>query len=269
MRTWRRRRLPAALVVLLLAASCAPHVVRPPDLLREPRAARYLTGLIEREQRGVAVEAQVVVWAELGADRELPGAQARLVLGGPDAFRLRVSSLFGTALDVSGRGDSLTAYVPARRAGMTIDAAGESLGVRAPGGLVFRALGATWRPGEAAWRESVWNDTLLHVRWLEMEDSLAMTIGSNGLPVTASLRRPDGKGVEIHYRNWDRSSGIAWPSLVELEDRAQTVRVTCKVQSLKFAAAPDRGRLTARLPEGTTRVTLSEVRAALRRLGEF
>jgi hypothetical protein len=260
--------LPAALAILLVG-SCAPHVVRAPDLVREPREARYLTGLIEREQRGVAVEAQVLVWAELGDDRELPGAQARLVLSGPDAFRLRVGSLFGTALDLSGRGDSLTAYVPARRAGMTIDAAGESLGVREPAGLVFRALGATWRPDQEAWRRSAWEDTLLGVRWLEMEDSVSIRVGANGLPQSATLQRPDGRGVTVRYRGWDRSAGVAWPSLIELEDLANTVHVTCKVQSLKFEPAPNRERLTARLPEGATRVTLAEVRRALQRLAEF
>ena len=55
---------------------------------------------------------------EAGRRPRCPAPQARLLLAAPDAFRLRVDSLFGTALDLAARGDSLTAYVPPRRAGM-------------------------------------------------------------------------------------------------------------------------------------------------------
>src|SRR6185503_7926488 len=71
--------------------SCAPHLVSPPELSLETREARYTLALAARERAATAVEADVVAWAVLSGDRDLPGAQAKLLLATPDAFRLRVS----------------------------------------------------------------------------------------------------------------------------------------------------------------------------------
>jgi hypothetical protein len=258
----------ACVAAALILASCVPHVVRPPELDRDSRAARYREALAAREGRGVAVEAQVSLWAETER-ADLPGAQARLALAAPDAFRLRVQSLFGTALDLGGRGDSLTAYLPPKRVGLALDASADSLGVSAPGALVFRALSAAWRPPAPAWAESRWEDSLLAVRWVELGDSLEMSVGAQGLPVSLTVHRADGFVGRARYRAWDRTSGVAWPSWMELEDGRASLRLTCKVRSLQFPAHPDRDRLAVRLPAEASRLTLAQLRRAIERWGSF
>jgi hypothetical protein len=250
----------------LVVVGCAPHLVRVVELAPALRAERYRTALAAREARGVAVDAAVLLWAELPSASRLPGAEGRLLLAAPDAFRLRVGSLFGTALDLGAQGDSFSAYVPSRRKGLTLDARRDSLGIVKPGGLAFRALSAAWRPPESAWPSATWRDTLLWVSWLEEADTLALSVGSDGLPVSASLIRPDGGGVDVTYRAWDRSSGTAWPARVDFEER-NGFRLTCKVSRVRFAAQADRSRLMVPIPPGAERLTLAGLRRALERLG--
>lgn len=259
----------AAVAALGLAlASCAPHLVHPPSLDRDDRRARYVSREAERIARATAVEAQAVLWVEL--DRgNLPGAQARLVLASPDAFRVRVQSMFGTFIDLGGRGDSLTAYLPPRRVGMEVDATLDSLGVREPGALFFRALSGTWRPPAAAWQDAAWRDSLLALRWLEDADTLEMAVGSGGLPAWVSLSRPDGFVGRAVYRGWDQGSGVAWPNWMELEDPRGSFRVTCKLQNLQFPERSNPARLLVALPGDAERITMSQLKRAIERAGIF
>jgi hypothetical protein len=257
----------AVLLLALAVAGCAPHLVRVTELAPALREERYRLALAEREARGAAVEAQLVLWAEVPAASRLPGAEGRLLLAAPDAFRLRVGSLFGTALDLGARGDSLSAYVPSRRKGLTLDARRDSLGILRPGGLAFRALSAAWRPPDSAWPAAAWRDTLLRIWWLEDADTLAVEVGSNGLPASATLTRPAGGGVQVTYRAWDRSAGPAWPALLDFEDRKGGFRLTCKVARVRFPARPDSLRLVVPIPAGAERLTLAGLRRALERLG--
>jgi hypothetical protein len=266
----KRRRLECAAIASLglALASCAPHLIRPPSLDRDDRRSRYFEREADRIARATAVEAQAVLWVEL--DRgNLPGAQARLVLASPDAFRVRVQSMFGTFIDLGGRGDSLTAYLPPRRVGMAIDATADSLGVREPGALFFRALSATWRPPAEAWAGATWRDSLLALRWLDQGDTLEIAVGSDGLPAWASLARPDGFIGRVRYRGYDQGSGLAWPNWIELEDSRGGFRVTCKLQNLQFRGHSDPARLLVALPGDAERLTIPELKRAIRRSGVF
>jgi hypothetical protein len=254
-------------LALLGIAGCAPHLVRVAELAPALRAERYRTALAEREARGAAVDAELLLWAELPSASRLPGAEARLLLAAPDAFRLRVGSLFGTALDLGARGDSLSAYIPSRRQGVVLDARRDSLGILHPGGLAYRALSAAWRPPESAWATASWRDTLLRVWWLEQEDTLAIAVGSDGLPAWATLSRPGGGGVQVRYRAWDRSHGPSWPARFDFEDRGGGFRLTCKVARVRFPSRPDSLRLAVQIPAGAQRLTLASLRRALERLG--
>ena len=255
--------------VLLAVAGCAPHLIRVAEIAPALRAERYRLALVGREARGAAVDAQLLLWAEVSAASRLPGAEGRLLLAGPDAFRLRVGSLFGTALDLGARGDSLTAYVPARRKGLVLDASRDSLGILRPGGLAFRALSAAWRPPDGAWQAAVWRDTLWLVSWLEDGDTLAVAVGSDGLPAWASLSRPGGAGVRIAYHAWDRSTGTAWPARFDFVDQRGGFRLACKVARVRFPDRPDGLRLVVPIPAGTERLTLAGLRRALERLGSL
>jgi hypothetical protein len=77
----------------------------------------------------------------------------------------------------------------------------------------------------------------------------------------------DGPLLRVRYRGWDRASGGAWPSHVELVDPEHGLRVTCRATQIRFASRPDEERLVVRWPPGTTAVTLGELRAVLGRLG--
>jgi len=261
------RAVARAAPILLLLAGCAPD--RRPVAPLDPatREQRYRVGLAGRTARAVAVDAEVLLWAEAPAGSRLPGAEARLLLAAPDAFRLRVGSLFGTALDLAGRGDSLTAYVPSRRRGLALDAHRDSLGVGRPGGLAFRALTATWRPPEPAWGDARWADSLLRVSWVEEGDTLALAVGSHGLPSWASLRRPDGPGVRIDYEGWERGSGVAWPVRLTIHELDGAFRLSCKVSRVRFPGRPEDLRLSVAIPPDAVRLTLAELRRALERLG--
>lgn len=256
-----------ALAVLVAATGCAPRLVRLPELTAALNAERYRVALAQREARGAAVDAELLLWAEVPSASRIPGAEGRLLLAGPDAFRLRIGSLFGTALDLGARGESLSAYVPSRRKGLALDAGRDSLGILRPGGLAFRALSAAWRPPESAWPHASWRDTLLRVWWLEDGDTLAIGVGSDGLPAWATLTRPGGEGVQVKYRAWDRSTGVAWPSRFDFEDHGAGFRLTIKVARVRFPARPDSLRLAVPIPAGAERLTIAGLRRALERLG--
>ncbi len=256
-----------ALPAFAILAGCAPLRVPVAGIEPTMRAERYGVALARREAKGVAVDAQLLLWAEAPAGSRLPGAEGRLLLASPDAFRLRVASLFGTALDLGARGDSLSAYVPSRRRALMLDAIRDSLGLRQPGRLVFRALTATWRPPDEAWRQPAWEDSLMRLEWLEDGDTLAIAVGSAGLPAWASFARPDGAGLRVDYQGWDLSSGVAWPARFTIEDREGAFRLAGKVSRVRFPARADSLRLAVAIPSGAVRLTLAELRRVLERLG--
>ena len=264
----RHREGALALATLALAgAGCASHLPRPAELDLATREVRYQAGLREREARGSAVDLQLLLWAEAPVGSRFPGAEARLLVAAPDAFRLRVASLVGTALDLGGRAESLSAYIPSRRRGLSLDAIRDSLGVERPAALVVRAASATWHPPERAWEEASWRDSLLELKWMEGDDSLTLAVGGHGLPVRASLTRPLATTVRVDYRGWDRGQGLAWPSRFEVTDLGGGFRLACKVTRVRFLTRPDSLRLAVRMPAGTVQLTLAELRRALERMG--
>ena len=177
--------------------------------------------------------------------------------------------MFGTALDVSARGDSLTAYLPSRRLGMAIDSARDSLGLRQVGRLGYRAWSADWDPPDSAWSAAVWEDTLLVVRWAEEDDSLRLAVGSGGQPVWAVLARDGGPGVRTSYPEWAAWEGVRWPSLIEFEGASGDLEVTCRVRRVHFRDHPDGPALAVRLPTRAERLTPSALKRALERLPRF
>jgi hypothetical protein len=269
LRAARRRALTrsVAALVLIAAAGCAPHRVVPGALEPTLRSARYRVALERREARGNAVDAQLLMWAEAPAGTRLPGVEGRLQLAGPDAFRLRVASLFGTAIDLGAHGESLSAFIPSQRRGVRLDASRDSLGIARPGGLAFRALTATWRPPDQAWRSPAWDDSLMRLWWLEGGDTLAIAVGSGGLPARATFRRPGGTDLLIEYLAWDLSSGVAWPARFTVVDRDGAFRLACRLSRVRFPVVSDSLRLTVPIPAGAVQLTVADLRRVLERLG--
>jgi hypothetical protein len=257
----------ASALATFVLASCAPRPVLQPRLDLGERETRYLRALGERRERAAFVSASVVMWAERG-ERRLPGAQADLYMAAPERLRLRVASSFGTAFDFGLAGDSLIAYVPAWRKAVRIGAAAESLGFRDPGERVVRALAATWDPPAIAWSRATWEDSLLRLAWREGRDSVALAVGAAGLPVRVDLWREDF-AVRALYQAWERGSGTAWPSHVELIDDERDLRLVARASQIRFRPAPDPYRLAVRVPDDAETLTLEELRALLDRLGVF
>src|SRR5262249_9225831 len=153
------------LLTFLAIESCAPHRLAPPRIELDERRARFLGALAARESRGASAELDVSAWVRASDWRDLPGVRARLLVSAPDAFRIRVESTFGTALDLSARGDTLVAYVPHDRLGMELDSAADSLGIADPGILGFRLWTARWHPPDEAWNRAEIADSVLVMRW--------------------------------------------------------------------------------------------------------
>ena len=266
MRGGRAARTGAAAALLALLASCAPRLAAPPILDLRDLRGRYETRLDERLERGRGMNASLVVWAE-GRGERLPGAQADLTMAGPDRVRLRVSSMLGTAIDLGVRGDSLLAWVPAWKTGLRLGAARESLGVREPGGLAYRAMSGNWVPPQKAWTGMVRADSLAELRWTEEEDSLRLTFGAEGLPRQVIVSRGEDMAVEVNYRAWDRSGNSAWPSQIEMLYPRHDVRVLLKASQLRFGQFADTSRLAVRIPANADVLTLARLRRVLDRLG--
>lgn len=220
----------------------------------------------DREARLAAVEQQIVIRSRVGEQQRLPAVEAALEMAAPDAFRLRVGSLLGTALDVAGRGDSVTARIPSRRAWIVLPSLGDSIGFHNPGELIVRVWSAGWRPPSTAWQSAVWNDSLLRLTWLENGDSVAVSVGSGGLPVWAEVSRPGGGRVRANYREWSAPDRVWWPSRVELADSAGSFHIDSRIERARFPAVSNPTRFSLTPPADAERLGLADLRRALERL---
>jgi len=261
-----RRHVPLLALAGLLFAGCAPPPRSTPDLSAGRREERFRTALGARESRAAAVEQQIVIRSRLAERQRLPAVEAALELSAPDAFRLRVGSLLGTALDVAGRGDTVTARIPSRRAWVVLPSLGDSIGVHNPGELMVRVWSAAWRPPEAAWSRAQWSDSLLQLAWIENGDSLALSVDSRGLPVWAEVSRPGGARVRASYREWSGADGAWWPARIELADAAGSFHFDSRIERARFPAVVNPIRFTLTPPPDADRLGLAELRRALARL---
>ncbi len=271
-----RRRIPgrmAAAVALALVAGCAPRPTAIVPVTQGARAERYLSQLSRREQRAAMVEGVATIWlrgfalCDTCPPQRLPALQAGFVLAWPDAFRLRVSSMFSTALDLRLAGDSIVAYAPAQRWGVALDAVGDSLGLEAPGRLATRLLSAGWRPPPAVWVDGTREGGLLVLRWSEAADSVALAVDESGTPVWVRLWRDARRGVVVDYERWEAVDGVAWPALLDLRTLGATFDLTCRFDRVAFPTRPDRSRLAVNIPGDADRLGLDRLRGWLERVG--
>ena len=265
MRSGSAARAAAALLLSAAFVSCAPHVVAPPRLEPASIAGRYRLARDARAALAAVVDAEASAWLSGDSLGDLPGVHARLALGAPDALRVRIESLFGVALDFAAWGDSLACYLPPRRVGVRFDAATAMAGVRAPGPLGVRVLAATWQPPEAAWARARFEDSILVVRWEENDDSLALGVGSDGLPDWISLHDPQGAAADARYIQWQGLERTSWPAHMEFEDRAAGMKLALRITRVERNRSPAPDRLVVRIPPGAARLEWQEIRQALLR----
>ncbi len=260
------RSLAAASAAALALASCAP-VSRPPaELDPSSVAVRHERQRGAREARLAAARMEATAWISAGEFGRLPAVQLDVALAGPDQMRARMGSLFGTALDLLVRGDSLAAYVPPRRVAVELASLEDSLGIHLPGAWACRAFAATWRPLDPRWRR-IEGDSLWRALWLEGPDSLALALDARGLPVELELRSGAGRRVVVRYPAWNWSDGVAWPARIELEEGAGAFRATLRLDRVRFLAEPDPRWMALSIPAATERMDWGGLRDAFARLG--
>ena len=270
---WRSLARVTVAVSLALIAACAPRPTAIAPVTAGGRAERYLSQLSRREQRAAMVEGVATIWPRAIARcdtcplRRFPALQAGFVLAWPDAFRLRVSSMFGTALDLGLAGDSIMAYAPAQRWGVALDAVGDSLGLEQPGWLAARIVSGGWRPPQPAWTGGTWEGGLLVLRWSEAADSVALALGDAGTPVWARRWRDARRGMVVDYERWETVDGVVWPALFKVRTLGGAFDLACRLDRVTFPARPDRSRLAVRIPGDAERLGLDRLRGLLERVG--
>jgi hypothetical protein len=258
-------RVAVTLLIGSAIASCAPHVIAPPRLEPGSIADRFRIACAARAALAGAVDAEASAWLRGDSLGDLPGVHARLALGAPDAFRVRVESMFGVALDFAAWGESLACFVPSKKLGVALDAAGDDLAVRSPGPLGVRVLAATWDPPASAWERAEFEDSLLVVRWAEAGDSLALGVGSSGLPRRFAMKDAKGSKVEARYLGWEFVERTPWPVRMEFEDHAAGLLLMLRLTRITRNPRPAPDRLVVRIPPDAARLEWSALRRALSR----
>ena len=254
-------------VALAVLAGCAPRPQAPVAVTADVRRERFLAALARRESAAM-VEADATIFPRAASGGALPALDADVIEAPPASFRVRVSALFGTALDLAGEGDSLIGYVPSRREGAEVDARRDSLAIPQPGRFGARLIAALWAPPEAAWASAVQADSLVAVAWREGSDSLRLTVASNGLPAALSMWRPGEQGLDVRYTAWTRADMRDWPARIELADREQRYSAVVRLERVRVRAAADPARLRVPIPPGSRRLTWAELSHAWRRITE-
>lgn len=248
-----------------LLASCAPPPRPVP--LADDLAARYGAERGRREAALGVLTADLVLRVDGRATGRLPGLPATLALAAPSRARLRVSALFGTAVDVCAQGDSVIAWVPSERTALALAGASETLGIAPPVELLARALGATWKPPGEAWRAAAADTLGLRVRWREGADSLDLRLDADARPAEVRLAGREGS-VTVRYTSWTRAGGAEWPAALEIGDATGWARVRIGVDEVRPAARPDEAWFALRVPEGARRLDWDGLREWLDRRRE-
>lgn len=266
----RRQRAALALIPVCAAAawlaSCAPPP-RPAPIVDDVRA-KYSLERDRREEGLRALTADLVVRVDGRATGRLPGLPAALSIATPDRARLRVSALFGTAVDVCAQGDSLLAWVPSERVALSLAGASETLGIAPPVELLSRAIGATWQPPQEAWRQSTADSLGLRLHWMQESDTLEMRVDFDSRP--AEVRLAGGQGsVTVRYSGtWTRSGGAEWPNALEIGDATGWARVRIGVTTVRVAAKVNDEWFALRVPADAKRMDWDGLREWLDRRRE-
>jgi len=249
----------------LALASCAPPP-RPVPLVDE-LSSRYSAERFRREAGLQALTADLVVRVDGRATGRLPGLPATLALAAPGRARLRVSALFGTALDVCAQGDSVVAWVPSERTALALAGAGETLGIAPPVDLLARSLGATWNPPPEAWLAASADSLGLGLRWIESGDSLELRLDGEARPAEVRLSGEAGS-VFVRYATWTRAGGTEWPGALEIGDGTGWARVRVGIENVRVAERADDGWFALRVPDGARRLDWDGLREWLDRRRE-
>jgi hypothetical protein len=256
-----RRSLLAALavgMVALLGSSCAPP---PPGGLESlEQTARRMSD--RRERRLSAFEAHAVLRVDGRATGKLPAVTVHVRVASPDRVRIQLHWLLGLLADVSARGDTLTAWVPGDRLGLSVPDLADSLGVREPARFLARALSAGWSAPHEAWRQGVLDSAGARLAWDERDEHWTLRVGRDGRPREASVARGEHI-VRARYDRWRGAGSAAWPGRVELEDGSGWLKVRFDIDDLHATRKPRARWFALVLPDDAKRLELDDVKRIL------
>jgi hypothetical protein len=263
--TQRTRWTTAWFALALALAGCAP--LAPPGLpvLEGPdMASRFAVRLAERRERARVVEGDYSAWLHRTGVKDPPGVTVRTRLVAPDAFRLRVDALIGTAVEVRAHRDTLAVDAGSLGLSAVTDAAGDRSPRQDLGRWLWRVLAADWSPPEGVWSRGTQVDSAWVVRWTEEGDSLVLAVRSDGLPQSMTIRPPgNGDAVHVDYARWGSQGGVRWPERVVATDSEGRIRVRLDAQALALRSTDSGVSPAVRIPPGAQRFTRERLLALI------
>jgi hypothetical protein len=229
-------------------------------------SARFAARLAERRSRAAQAEGDYSVWVRRSGAEDLPGVSVRTRLAAPDAFRLRVDAMLGTAVDARAHRDTLVLDAPALGIAAVTDGGKDHSGRQDIGGWVWRAFSAGWSPPAEAWSRGSATDSAWVVSWEEAGDSLQLAVAANGLPRSARLRFPGGGGAEVRYARWASWNGVMWPARIVAAETEGRLSVTLQASSLILKGAAPSAAAALRVPSGAVRMSRKKLLSWLERM---
>jgi len=263
----RRQIVAASALAVASLAGCARLAPQPPPRLDLPSIeARFTQRLADRRTRAAVAEGDYSVWIHRPGAKDPPGVSVRVRLAAPNAFRFRVDAALGTAVDAAARRDTLVVDAPAFGLSAVTDAGADRSARQDIGGWVWRSLSAAWIPPPSAWAAGAAADSGWQLSWDDAGDSLALEVGSSGLPRSVRVRPRRGQPIELRYERWAAWDGVMWPARIVAADAAGRLRVTLQPQSLSLRPHRSTGLPALRRPSGALRLSRARLLAWLERL---
>lgn len=251
------------LVLVALAGTCtlAGCVVPQPAGLDSLESSSR-TAAVRREGRLAALEASLVARVDGRATGRLPAVSVEARLASPDRVRFQVRWLLGTVLDLALRADTLVAWVPSERLGVTLAGVADTLGVRDPARFAGRALAASWPVPHAAWRGAALDSGGVRLAWDEGDERWRVAIDLQGRPREVAVTRGDAT-VTVRYPQWRGSGEDAWPARIEVEDEAGWVRLRLDVGETRSPGRAREAWFALQLPDDARRLGFEDLQRVL------
>ncbi len=253
----------ALLALLGFAFGCAPP---PPGSLETLETAARV-GAQRRERRLQGLEARAVLRVDGRATGRLPAVSVTTRLASPDRVRLQARWLLGVLLDAAVAEDTLTAWMPSERLGLRLPGLADSLGIRAPGRFIGRAIVASWQAPREAWRHARADSAGATLGWEEGGEAWTLRVDPAGRPRELAVSR-DGHEVLVRYSGWHGAGYAALPARVEVTDGAGWLRVRLDLEDVHTLRRVKPAWFKLGIPDDVRPFGLSDVRRVLSLRGD-
>jgi len=215
----------------------------------------------KREKALDALEVRMILHLSGRATGKLPAVDVQARLATPDRARLQAKWLLGLLLDAAVRGDTLVAWLPSERMGLTLPDLEDSLGVREPARFLGRALAASWQAPSAAWREASADSAGVRLAWTEGDESWQLKLDRAGRPRVLTLER-EQRSIQVSYPQWRGAGSGAWPQRIEVSDGAGWVHARLDVEDTHKARRAKSSWFAVALPADAAPLELDDLKRA-------